>query len=253
MTDIFIQSLIICIVLVWIHSYFGFEIVKRGIIFADIAIAQFVAVGLAFCTTFLNLPNITTYLCSFFFGLIAALIISFASNAPKNFLEAFIGTLYALGFSLTIIILSKNPHGIENIIEFTTNDILFVTREQIFHSIIFYLIIGFLIHFFNNLHNVEELKNILFFTFFALVVSTSVKLVGVLVVFSLLVSPTFVACVFKKDLLFAVIYGTTTCLLSIIISFLLDLPTGFTIVFINSVLAASIFIIQIKNITSIKN
>lgn len=237
MTDILLQALLLSFILVGIHAYFGREIVKRGIIFTDIAIGQFSALGLALSLFLLGKPS---YLASLLFSLFASILIAL-SQRKREYAEAFIGLLYALGFSSVVLVLSKSPQGMEEFLNLTAGDILFVPKEKIIETGTLYAFIGLLLYlrerFLQGL-----LKDISFFVLFSLTVTSSVKLVGVLIVFSLLVSPSLVAMLFGRGLLFAWIYGATINTAGILISFKLDLPTGFSLVFLHSLLGVVLFL-----------
>jgi zinc/manganese transport system permease protein len=94
----------------------------------------------------------------------------------------------------------------------------------------------------------NRLREISFFLLFALTVTSSVRLAGVLVVFALLVAPALVSLllVSRFNLLLAWIYGTLVNLLGVVISYKLDLPTGYTLVSFHSLLAALIFLLPGK-------
>jgi zinc/manganese transport system permease protein len=104
MTDILFTAFLLSVVLLGIHSFFGIEIIKRGIIFTDLAIGQMAALGAAVCILFLHGKWI--YPISLSFALLGGFIIALASRKIKN-LEAFIGLLYAFGLSGVFIFLSK--------------------------------------------------------------------------------------------------------------------------------------------------
>ncbi|MBN2202079.1 metal ABC transporter permease, partial [bacterium] len=94
MSDILLSAFILCLVLLGIHSYFGLEIIRRGIIFTDLAIGQMAALGAAISLLFLDGHFI--YPISLGFALAGGFIIAFASRRDIH-LEAFIGLLYAFG------------------------------------------------------------------------------------------------------------------------------------------------------------
>lgn len=251
MIDLLFKSLLISGLLGFIYSYFGMEIVRRGIIFTDIAIAQFSAVGLAIGITFLTNAGFLPLI----FGLLAAILISTASSSKekeeekmekrKNLTEAFIGMLYSLGLSLSVLILSRNPHGMEEFINLTANDILFANYYDIFKIFALFLIVLIWIILEKRINLIfPKLKELMFFVLFALSVTLSVKIVGVLIIFSLLVSPALVSTLFNKNFIFAWIYGTIVSLAAIIISFHFDFPTGFAIVFLHSFLSILTFFIK---------
>ncbi|MCU0289132.1 MAG: metal ABC transporter permease, partial [Acidobacteria bacterium] len=195
MTDILFSSLLLSLVLLGIHSYFGLEIINRGIIFADLAIGQMAALGAAVSVFFFEGHYL--YPISLAFALGAALLSSLAARHEKK-LEAFIGLLYAFGVSSVFILLSRSPHGMEEFQNLLAADILFTPLNKILQVAILYGIIGFLF-FFINKKSQGFLKEFLFFAAFAFVVTSSVQLAGVFVVFALLIGPAFTATKIKKE------------------------------------------------------
>jgi len=240
MTDILFQSLLLSLVLLGIHAYFGMQIVERGIIFTDIAIAQASAVGLALSLLLYEKPSYTIALV---FALFSSLLIAL-SQRKKDYAEAFIGLLYALGFSSVVLILSKSPHGTEDFMNLIATDILFVQKEEVIKTAFIYGVLGFLLYFRSRFLK-GLLKELSFFVLFALTVTSSVKLVGVLIVFSMLVSPALVTKLLGKGLVFAWVYGAVINTVGILLSFKFDFPTGFSLVFLHSLLGILVFLFKV--------
>ncbi|RMH79294.1 MAG: metal ABC transporter permease [Acidobacteria bacterium] len=237
MIDVFLHALILSFILLGIHAYFGFEIVRRGIIFTDIAIAQFSAVGLAIS---LLLYDKSSYALALLFAIFSSLLVAL-SQRKKEYAEAFIGILYALGFSSVVLLLSKSPHGMEEFLNLTASDILFVQKREILKTALLYTLFGLLIYLRKRFLK-GALKEFTFFVLFSLTVTSSVELVGVFIVFSMLVAPALTAKLLNRGLLFAWVYGSLVNTLGIVISFQLDLPTGFSLVFVHSLLTALVFL-----------
>jgi zinc/manganese transport system permease protein len=239
--DLLLPSFLLSIILLVIHSYFGLEIIKRGIIFTDLSIGQMAATGLAISLYFFD--GNYSYWISLFFALIAAFFISLATKFEQVSTEAFIGILYAFGISTVFIIMSKSPYGLEELNRLLAYDILFVNYSQVFKIFILYSILGIVL--FLGLKYLDNfLKDLLFFIVFAIAVTSSVSLAGVLVVFSILIAPAFTSLkLFKKNNLFyAIFIGVLVNIFAIIVSYNFDLPTGYTIVFFNTLLPLSISI-----------
>ena len=232
--DILAPAFLLSLVLLGIHSYFGLEVIKRGIIFTDLAIGQMAALGTAVS---LLIWESEYYLVSLAFALIGAILIAYATKKVK-YLEAFIGLLYAFGVSSVVILLSHSAHGMEKFHELMAADILFTPISDVYETAIFYAVLGIAIYFFVKKTS-GFLKDILFFVTFAITVTRSVKLAGVLVIFSILISPALIATIFKtrRPIIFAWIIGLVINLISISFSYLIDLPTGYTLVFFNAFLA----------------
>lgn len=237
MIDIMLSALLLSLVLLGIHSYFGLEIIRRGIIFTDLAIGQMAALGAA--TAMIFFKGRYYYVISLVFALFAAFLNSVATRREKH-LEAFIGLLYAFGVSGVFILLSKSPHGMEEFQELLAADILFTPLKEIIQVAILYAIIGLIVYIIERWTR-GFLKDFLFFATFALTVTSSVKLAGVLVVFALLIGPAFVALkihpVKQKPLFTAWIVGIIVNLVAIGVSYYLDLPTGYTIVMLQALTA----------------
>ena len=225
-------AFILAILLVFIHTIFGLEIIKRGVIFTDLAIGQFAAIGVAVSLLFFE--GAYTFILTLAFALFGALLIALATYRVKH-IEAFIGMLYAFGASAIIVILSNTTQGTELFNKLQATDILFTTLGDLTEPLVLYAIVATL--FFTLYHRVTGiLKEIVFFTLLALTVTSSVQLAGVLVVFVLLIVPAYLALLQSKfnPLGFAWIVGSSVIIVAMIASYHFDLPTGYTIVFVGS-------------------
>jgi len=234
MIEILAPSILLAFVLVGIHSLFGLEVVRRGVIFSDLAVGQWAGLGMALSISFFD--NEYKYLLSLLFALFCGLLISFALNRVQN-KEAFIGLLYAFGSGAVMIALTHTAEGMEVFRNLISSDILFTLPSTIYQSSILYTVIGLTL--WKLYPKLEGLpKDILFFILFAITVTSSVSLAGVLTVFVFLIAPTFIALSFNRNsLLFAWLWGWVISILAIFLSYYLDLPTGYTIVSLGSFLA----------------
>ncbi len=225
-------AFILAILLVFIHSIFGLEIIKRGVIFTDLAIGQFAVIGVAISLLFFG--GDYSFTLTLIFALIGAILISIATRRVKH-IEAFIGMLYALGASGIIVLLSNTTQGTELFNKLQATDILFTTTTDLIEPFLLYGVVGFLfLKFYYRLTGLY--REMLFFGLLAVTVTSSVQLAGVLVVFVLLIVPAFMALLQNRfsKLLFAWVVGSTIIIVAMVISYLFDLPTGYTIVFIGS-------------------
>ena len=125
---LFYPAFILAILLVFIHSIFGLEIIKRGVIFTDLAIGQFAAIGVAVSLLFFE-GNYAFWL-TLSFALFGALLIAISTYRVEH-IEAFIGMLYALGASAIIVLLSNTTQGTELFNKLQATDILFTTLEDL--------------------------------------------------------------------------------------------------------------------------
>jgi len=225
-------AFILAILLVFIHAIFGLEIIKRGVIFTDLAIGQFAAIGVAMSLLFFD--GKYSFALTFVFALIGAGLITLASYRVKH-IEAFIGMLYALGASGIIVLLSNTTQGTELFNKLQATDILFTTTSDLWEPLILYSFVATVFFlFYHKLSGVT--KELLFFSLLALTVTSSVQLAGVLVVFVLLIVPAFLALMQSRfrPLPFSWVIGSVLIIVSMILSYTMDLPTGYTIVFIAS-------------------
>ncbi len=227
-----------CILLILIHVYFGVHVLRRGIIFIDLALASFAAFGgLIALLLGQNESHLYCYLISFLFTLVGAIVFSLTAKFSHTRQEAMIGIWYALLSALSIIVISRfglDPHEIQHML---VGDLLFVTRTDIVFSAALYSGIG-VVHwmfrdaFFNHVQS--RFWQFLFYATFGLVVTSSVKLGGVLLVFSFLIIPVFISSLFVKSIKRIVFLGWALGIIASLIglaaSLILDIPTGASII-----------------------
>lgn len=244
MTDILLVPIALVVILVMLHSYFGMEILKRGIIFTDLAIAQFAALGSSVSLGYFHEEHF--YLLTLGFAMLSALLIAFASTR-KVHLEAFIGILYVLGASGIMMVLSHSAEGMEHFKSLLASDILFTPPAEVAKSAFIYALIALALYFIYPKLN-GFIKELLFFSLLAITVTSSVSLAGVFVVFVLLIAPPFVALSlnFKKPLLGSLFFGWFFSISAIVLSYFYDLPTGYSIVFLGAFLTALIVLLSSK-------
>jgi len=222
-------AFVLAILLVFIHTIFGLEIIRRGVIFTDLAIGQSAAVGMAVSVALFDSAYQTLLTLTFAFG--SAVIIALAARRVAH-IEAFIGLLYALGISAMMLILAQSSEGMELFNKLSAADILFTMPKDVLSAFLIYgaiAIIMFLIY----PKTSGVIRELLFFTALALTVTSSVQSAGVLVVFSLLVAPSYAATLQKrfKPLYFAWGFGSASIIAALLFSYYFDLPTGYSIIF----------------------
>jgi len=238
------------LVLTGIHVYLGLHVVERGIIFADLALAQLAALGVTIGFLFgFGLHTTASFWWSLGFTLIGALIFTgtrkYKSKIPQ---EAFIGIVFAVSAAAAILAMSQAPEGTEHIKEMLVGNILTVYWSEILKIALLYSVIGIFHWFFRTnfiLISTEPARalekgisiplwDFLFFLSFGVVVSSSVAVAGVLLVFSFLIVPAVCAMLFAQKigtrLIFGWVLGTLVSVIGIALSYFLDLPTGATIV-----------------------
>jgi zinc/manganese transport system permease protein len=247
MMDILLVPIALVIILVMLHSWFGMRILKKGIIFTDLAIAQFAALGSSISLGYFHEEYF--YLLTLVFALFSAFLIAIASQR-KIQLEAFIGLLYVLGASGIMMVLSHSAEGMEHFKSLLASDILFTPASDVIKSAVIYSAIALVL--WKVYPRVTGfLKELLFFCLLAITVTSSVHLAGVLVVFVLLIAPALVSISleFKKPLISSFIFGWFFSISAIVISYYFDLPTGYTIVFLGALLSSIIVLFTSKKAT----
>jgi zinc/manganese transport system permease protein len=244
MNDILLSAFFLSVILLGIHSYFGLEIIRRGIIFTDLAIGQMAAFGAALSILFLHERYV--YPVSLIFALLGGYCISLISRREKN-PEPFIGLMYAFGIAGVYILLSKSAHGMEAFQKLMAADIIFTPFREIVKTAGLYAALGIFIFYFHRKTS-GFIRDVLFFVTFAATVTSSVRLAGVLIVFALLLAPALIATMIGKGipLITAWIIGTVVNIIAIFISYRLDFPTGYTIVFCHSLAAILASLVPVK-------
>ncbi|MBF0537922.1 MAG: metal ABC transporter permease [Nitrospirae bacterium] len=226
-----------CVLLISIHAYFGIHVLERGIIFVDLSLAQFIALGIA--VSFLGGHDGQGHdLYSIVFAVIGALILSCSKAISRHInVEAFIGVMYVFSLAASILILERTPHGFDEFKAILNGNILWVTKKELIETFCLYATIGafhfiFRRRFFCLSYEGKGgfLWEFLFFLSFALVLTSSVKLAGILQVFSFLVIPALIGKLFTKSpanmLIIGWLTGLVVSILAIAASYSLDIPTA---------------------------
>jgi len=248
--SIMLWPILACIVLAGIHVYFGQHVIRRGVIFVDLSLAQIAAFGSTIAFLFnVELDSTTAYFLSLGFAFVGAMIFALARSREHEIpQEAIIGITYAVATAAAVLAVARQPEGAEHIKAILVGSILTVTPDIVAKTAVVYAIIG-LLHWFwrkplwtittDPLQARREnlpvrLWDFLFYGSFAVVVTSSVKIVGVLLVFSLLVVPgtaaIFVTSVQRARLIFGWIFAVVVCVLGMFLSFWANWPPGATIV-----------------------
>ncbi len=225
------------------HAPLGLEVFKRGIIFMDLAIAQFAGLGLLTANLVWEEPAWwMKQLTALGLALLAASCFRLIERHFPHEQEAIIGSSFVLASSLAILILADQPHGGEEIQHLLSGQILFVSwRDVLFHAPIY---IGILIFWIGCPERSQSTT--LFFILFAVAVTSSVQLVGVYVVFASLILPSLAAVGSKRKLVVAWSCGIMSVVTGITISAFIDAPAGPVIVLMFTIVAILIRILNSK-------
>ena len=226
-----------CVLLILIHAYFGIHILERGIIFVDLAMAQFIALGIALAFLMGHEGSARNYY-AVAFAVVGASVFSMARRIQRIVnMEAFIGVLYIFSLAGSILILDRTPHGLEEFKSILNGNILWVTSSDILKTFLLYAAIGLLHLVFRKKFfalSYEESNGpfweFLFFLSFAFVLVSSVQLAGILQVFSFLVIPALIGRLFTRSPMKILIggwgIGLAASMIGITLSYKLDLPTA---------------------------
>ncbi|NOS72400.1 MAG: metal ABC transporter permease [Verrucomicrobia bacterium] len=243
--------LVACLLLPGILVYYGLHIIKREVIFVDLALAQVATLGTCVCLYFGHEPDDPhNYFWSLGFTLAGALVFTFTrphkhARVPQ---EALIGIIYVVAAAAGILLMSKSPHGKEELQRTLVGDLLTVTPLEIGKTVALYAVIA-VVHFifrkqfiklsFDHEHAAQGGLNVLFWDFlfyalFGLIVTSFVQVGGVLMVFSYLIVPaasaTFLVSSLPMRLLVGWLVATLASGAGLYWSFRNDLPTGAAIV-----------------------
>ena len=222
-----------CVALVGIHAYFGLQVLKRNVIFVDLALAQVAALGATVAFTLGHLPQSpASYAYSLSFTLLTAVVLAstraWSARIPQ---EAQIGIIYVVAAAAAILLVDRAPQGAEHIRQILTGNILTVSWSELAWASGLYLVVG-LSH--PRLKATGWLSDFAFYAAFGLVVTSSVALAGVLLVFAFLIIPAAIGVLhadrFRSQLFIAWISGTLVALIGLALSYALDLSTGAALV-----------------------
>ncbi|OUS08081.1 zinc/manganese transporter permease [Gammaproteobacteria bacterium 54_18_T64] len=215
------------------HVPLGQEVLKRGIIFIDLAIAQIAGLGVIAAYRFGgDIYDWQVQLAALGSASLAAVLLNTLEKYYQECQEALIGAIFVLAASASILILADNPHGGESLKDLLVGQILWITWEQILPTALvtgFILLIQFRFR--------QRLQHLGFYLLFALAITSSVQLIGVYLVFASLIIPALGSIGSKNTLLSAYLIGAAGYGLGLILSALLDLPSGAMIVWSIAIMA----------------
>ncbi len=209
------------------HVPLGQEVLKRGIIFIDLAIAQIAALGVVFAHVIFQVDyGFIPILSALLFALSAGGIFAWLEKTAPKHLEAVIGSVFVISASFAILLLANDPHGGEHMQDMLAGQILWVSWPQLMTTGIVYTAI--LAMWFG----LKEHRAKLFYLVFPIAITLSVQLVGVYLVFASLILPALATVVHKgkKQLYIGYITAALSFATGLLISTLSDLPSGPTIV-----------------------
>jgi zinc/manganese transport system permease protein len=245
--SLFLPPLVACLVIVAIHSYLGLHVIAREVIFVDLSLAQMAALGSAVAVLAGRQPDSTSaFLYALGFTSLGAALFALTRTEEKGRVpqEAIIGIVYVVASAAAILVADRTPRGGEAIKDILVGSLLWVSWPVIARLAAVYAVIGvfhwvlrrrFLTISFQPetaLANGWRIRwwDFLFYLSFGIVITFSVPIAGVLLVFSFLVVPAAIAFQFTRRYgalaLLAWLAGAAASAAGLLVSFHYDLPTG---------------------------
>jgi len=241
---------LMCLVLTGIHAYLGVHVLAREVVFVDIALAQIAALG---ATAAFLLGHETDSWESYASGLSAtllgALVLALTRSRRRHVSqEAVIGVVYAVSAAAAVLVADSAPHGAEQVRTMLVGNLLAVRPPEVAKVAVLYALVG-LFHwlcrrpFFLISTDPDaayrdgwrvRLWDFLFYASFGVVVTSSVRIAGVLLVFSYLIVPALAGILLGRTVAHKLIigwgFGTLVSVIGMTASAVFDLPTGATVV-----------------------
>jgi zinc/manganese transport system permease protein len=250
MWEVMFWPIVACVLLPWLLVYLGLHVVQRGIIFIDIAMAQMAALGICVAVLFrLDLESWTTFGIALVFTLAGAGIFSVTGKRTSQIpQEAVIGISYVVAAAAAVLLLSRAAEGDEEIKNMLVGNILLVTPREVWERFALFAAVGvfhfvfrrnFLLVSFDReraYRNGLRVRwwDFLFYAVFGLVVTSFVRIAGVLLVFSYLIVPAVCGINLAQRTGNRLLIGWFIALLGgiggLFLSYWWDLPSGAAIV-----------------------
>ena len=244
--EVLFWPFVACLVLTGIHTYLGLHVVSRGVIFVDLALAQIAAMGATFAFMIGYAPDTKqAYFYSLLFASLGAGIFSISrlkeQHVPQ---EAIIGITFAVASATSILIADRSPQGAEHVEAMLTGALLWTPRSKILATAFIYALVGAFHWYFRDRFltislNPERAEakgwnvrwwDFLFYASFGFVITSSVAIAGVLLVFSFLVIPSVIAMLFSRStgrrLAIGWAVGTLVSMVGLTLSYRHDFPSG---------------------------
>jgi zinc/manganese transport system permease protein len=221
------------------HIPLGAQVLKRGIVFIDLAIAQIAALGVIIAgTADLDPQGWTVQLAAGAAAVLGALLLTWTEKRWPEVQEAQIGVLFILAATAGLLLVAHNPHGGEHLQDLLAGQILWVSYKQLAMPALGAVLILAILAIFRN-----RLNRLGFYLVFALAVTASVQLVGVYLVFASLIVPSLAVRHYRErqKLPFAYVIGAGGYAAGLVLSTIYDLPSGALIVWCVTLLAMLVY------------
>lgn len=241
---------LMCLVLTGIHAYLGVHVLAREVVFVDIALAQIAALGatVAFLVGF-DLETWESYACGLAATIAGALVLALTRTRERHVSqEAVIGVVYAVSAAGAVLLADRAPHGVEHVRAMLVGNLLAVQPSDVVKVAVLYAAVGivhwacrtpfFLISTDPGAAFAQGWRvrvwDFVFYATFGVVVTSSVRIGGVLLVFSYLIVPALAGIALGRSVRAKLIvgwaFGVLVSVLGVVASAAFDLPTGATVV-----------------------
>jgi zinc/manganese transport system permease protein len=217
------------------HVPLGQQVLSRGIVFIDLAIAQVAGLGVIYAHKFgYEVGGWITQAAAVGAALLGGLLLTWTERKRPEVQEALIGILFVLASTAQILILANDPHGGEDLKDLLAGQILWVSTDQLMRAAILtgiFLVVWFGFR--------ERIGRIGFYILFAFMVTMSVQLVGVYLVFTSLIVPAIATYRYRKSrqLMLGWVLAIVSYILGLVVSATTDLPSSPVIVWAMAVVA----------------
>ena len=233
------------VVFTGIHTWFGLQVLRRNVVFADLALAQVSALGATVGVVAGHaVQSAAGYAYTLLFTAIGAVLLTASRGLARSVRqEAFIGVLYVVATAATVLVVDRSPQGAEHVKKMLVGGLLSVTSDELVGFVVLYGVIGAL-HWLVRRPLLAAADSpgaadrgprtvfwdLVFYLSFGVVVTSSVTVAGVLLVFCFLIVPALIGTLFTARIGAALAIGWAAGGLAgaagIFGSFLLDAPTG---------------------------
>lgn len=216
------------------HVPLGQQVLARGIVFIDLAIAQVAGLGVIAASSFgLPIEGWAAQAAAGAAALAGALLLTWTERRRPEIQEALIGILFILASTAQILVLANDPHGGENLKDLLAGQILWVSNEQLIRTAVLTAIFAAVWFLWR-----DRIGRAGFYVLFAVVVTASVQLVGVYLVFTTLIVPAVATYRYpaNRQLTLGYALAIGSYLVGLAASAVTDLPSSAVIVWVMAVL-----------------
>ncbi|MEQ1917451.1 MAG: metal ABC transporter permease [Gallionella sp.] len=243
--DILLPAFLAGLLVLATHIPLGIKVLERGVIFADLAVAQIAGLGVIIAGLMgLTEQPILVQLIAAISALGGALLLTWIEHHLTDVKEACIGLTFVLAASLGILLMSRDVHSGEHLKDMLVGQILWVSNSQLIATAVLSSVLLLLWY---KLR--DRLQHLGFYALFALAVTASVQLVGIYLVFASLIIPAIATYNLTRHRIgYAWITGVLGYALGLFLSAWFDLPAGAAIVWAMALAGALVMLMKARTV-----